>query len=91
MYLLRQETINRFQDKPEILSSWIHNLSEMREVLIELLILHNIHGWQGLKSALLKFDFEFNIKDLIVFYSRYELDEKLLNTILDLSLKLQSK
>lgn len=88
MYLLRQETINTFQNEPKILSNWMRNLSELREVLISLFILHNIHGWQGLKDALSELDFEFDVKDLIVFYSRYELDEKLLNTLLDLSIKL---
>jgi hypothetical protein len=91
MYLLRKETINTFQSRPDLLSNWMCNLSEMREVLIKIFILHNIHGWQGLKIALSKFDFEFDVKDLIIFYSRYELDEKLLNMLLKLSLKLQSK
>lgn len=85
MYLLRKETISVFQNRPDLLSSWMYNLSEMREVLISLFILHDIHGWQGLKQALSKFDFEFDVKDLIVFYSRYELDEKILNKLLDLS------
>lgn len=91
MYLLRKETINTFQNRPELLSSWMCNLSEMREVLIKIFILHNIHGWQGLKIALSEFDFKFEVKDLIIFYSRYELDEKLLNTLLDLSLKISRK
>jgi len=89
MVILREDVIDKFKDNPEILCKWMHILNEMREVLISLFILHNIHGWQGLKSALSKFDFEFETKDLIVFYSRYELDEKLLNMLLNFSLKLK--
>jgi hypothetical protein len=91
MVILQKNVIDMFRNNPESLCKWMHNLNEMREVLISIFILHNIHGWQGLKSALSKFDFEFETRDLIVFYSRYELDAALVDTLLKLVLKLSNK
>lgn len=88
MVILQKNVIDTFRSNPESLCKWMHNLNEMREVLISLFIRYNIHGWQGLSSALLKFNFEFETKDLIIFYSRYELKESLVDTLLKLVVKL---
>ena len=88
MVILKKDTISMFETHPEFLCAWMHTLNEMREVLISMFIHHDIHGWQGLKSALSKLNYEFEVKDLIVFYSRYEVSEVLIETLQDFSLKL---
>lgn len=91
MVVLKKDTIALLQHSPELLSEWMCNLSEMRETLISVFVSYNIYGWQGLSSALVHYGFDFDIKELIVFYSRFELSEKLLDVLLDLNLKLISK
>lgn len=91
MVVLKKDTIQMFENCPEILSEWMRNLSEMRELLISIFVSYNIHGWQGLSSALSRYGFDFEIKELIIFYSRFELSEKLLDVLLDLNLKLISE
>ena len=91
MVVLKKDTLNLLRNSPELLSEWMRNLSEMRERLICIFISYNIHGWQGLSSALLEYGFEFDKKELIIFYSRFELNESLLDMLLDLNIKLKSE
>jgi hypothetical protein len=91
MVVLRKCVVHYFANRPDLLCDWMRNLNEMREVLVSLLIRYNIYGWQGLRSVLLKFNLEFETKDLIIFYSRYELKESLVDTLLELVLKLKSE
>jgi len=89
MVVLKKSTIAMFSNRPDLLSLWMIVLKEIKELLIKFFIYKGIYGWQGLKIALEKEGYKVNVKDLIIFYSDYELNENLLETLQFFSLKLK--
>ena len=90
MVVLKKENIYLFADKPHLLSEWMQVLRKMRDVLKKIFISKNIWGWQGLEKALTAYGYQFETKDLIVFYSEYEIDESLIEMLMDFSLKIET-
>jgi len=89
MVVLKIETVKMFADNPYKICRWMRTIIDMREVLIKLLVLKGVYGWQGLKIELEKNNLKFKTTDLIIFYSGYEISEELVDIVRELTLKLE--